>query len=360
MKKKIAIIGTQGVPNNYGGFETLVEYLAINLNHEFEITIFCSSKIYSNKIKEYYGCKLEYLPLNANGIQSILYDIVSLLKSYKKFDKILILGSSGGIILPFLKKYNSKFVLNFGGLDWKRSKWNFLTKRFLKISEYLAVVNSNQLIADNIGIEQYILEEYGRKSEVIEYGGDQVCTENYNNEDIIKYPFLNKPYAFSVARIQPDNNVELIIKAFIKSHSIIPLVFVGNWNNSRYGKTLKNKYHQYSNIYLFDAIYEAKELNKLRSNCHIYIHGHSAGGTNPSLVEAMYLGLPITAFSSGFNEYTTDYKALYFSNENQLRQIILSTSDLELNRIGLNMKKIADERYKWKTICFKYAEILKN
>ena len=134
-----------------------------------------------------------------------------------------------------------------------------------------------------------------------------------SKDTVSKYPFLLNEYAFSLARIQPDNNVELILDSFV-ANSLYPIIFVGNWNNSGYGKSLKKKYKDNPNIVLLDAIYDSTELNLLRSNCMVYIHGHSAGGTNPALVEAMFLGLPIIAFSNGFNEYTTENKAIYFNN----------------------------------------------
>lgn len=354
---KVAIIGTRGIPANYGGFETLVEYLAKYLSNCIEITVFCSSSVYKNKLTEVHGCKLIYLPLKANGIQSIVYDIISILKSVKKYDKILILGASGGIILPLLRKHKAKFILNFGGLDWQRSKWGSCAKRFLKLSERLAVRNSGTLIADNVGIQEYIRYEYKRDSVLIEYGGDQVTKEVIDGNDTKKYPFLKQEYALSVARIQPDNNVEMILEAF-SEHVSMPVVFIGNWNGSSYGNEMRRKYSNHHNIILLDSIYDQKELNKIRSNCTVYIHGHSAGGTNPSLVEAMNLGLSIFCYSSGFNEYTTEHKALYFKDKVHLRELLENSDKKKLLKIAHNMQLIADRRYQWRIIADKYANCL--
>ena len=358
MKLKIAIIGTQGLPNKYGGFETLVEYLTKYLAEESDIIVFCSSKIYQEKIKYYNNAKLKYLPFHANGFQSVLYDSLSLLLSLR-YDKVLILGSSGGIIMPFLKPFRKKFILNFGGLDWQRSKWGNFQQKFLKLSEKLAIRNSAIIIADNEGIHNYITEKYKRESHIVEYGGDQVTHENITSIDLEKYDFLKKPYAFSVARIQPDNNIGLVLEAF-ENQTKIPMVFVGNWGNSKYGKDLKEKYTNHKLIILLDAIYEMKELNKLRSNCKIYIHGHSAGGTNPSLVEAMNLGLPIICYSSNYNKYTTESQALYFENKNELTDLISSISDIKLKDLGILMYEVAKRRYQWKLIAEKYAKLIRE
>jgi len=355
-KIKLAVVGTQGIPNQYGGFESLVEHIAKHLSHQFEITVFCSSSVYADRQPEIYGCKLAYLPLKANGFQSVIYDTISILKSVKKFDKILILGASGGIILPLLKKYKKKFILNFGGLDWKRSKWGNFAKAYLKLSEALTVRNCGILIADNVGIQEYIKQEYKRESVLIEYGGDQVSKENIDENDIKKHPFLKHKYALSVARVQPDNNIEMILEVF-SEYTSMPIVFVGNWNGNAYGNEVKRKFSNSGNVIPLDAIYEQKELNKIRSNCTVYIHGHSAGGTNPSLVEAMSLGLPILCYSSGFNENTTEHKALYFKEKRQLREL-LETTNTELMKLGGDMQSIAERRYKWQLIVQKYADCI--
>ena len=128
-----------------------------------------------------------------------------------------------------------------------------------------------------------------------------------------QFPFLSENYAFKVCRIEPENNVHLILEAFYK-YPLLNIVLVGNWNNSVYGKQLKLQFESFENIYLLEPIYDQNILNQLRSNCYLYIHGHSAGGTNPSLVEAMYLELPIIAYDINYNRETTSNKALYFKD----------------------------------------------
>ena len=302
---KLAIVGARGIPNNYGGFETLAEYLVEYLAKDFEITVFCSSKDMHTKLKEYKGAKLKYLPISSHGAMGIIYDSLSLILSVRKYDKILFLGFGGGFVIPLLKRYKNKMILNIGGLDWKRDKWSPKAKRVIKKAEALLIKYSGQIISDNIGIQDYIMNEYGRSSILIGYGGDQANNIAVSNEAITNYPFLSSKYAFIVTRIQADNNIEMLLNAFMKQDKI-PLVMVGNWNNSTYGNEIKAKYINEKNLILLDAIYDRQKLDILRSNCTLYVHGHSAGGTNPSLVEAMYLGLPVFAFASGYNEYSSN------------------------------------------------------
>ena len=167
------------------------------------------------------------------------------------------------------------------------------------------------------------------------------------------------PYAFKVARIEPENNIHLILKTFseIKDKTF---VIVGNWVNSQYGRDLKNIYSKFKSIHLLDPIYNQKELDILRSNCYVYIHGHSAGGTNPSLVEAMYLGLPVLAFDVNYNRATTNEKALYFKSSEELEALIKNVRLTQYKEMGVKLKKEALKRYRWSIISRKYINVIKS
>lgn len=355
---KVAILGTNGVPAKYGGFETLVEYLTLHLGAKFNLTVYCSKTPKDKRLREYNGAKLVYLPFKANMAQSIIYDYVSFFHAWIHADIVLILGCSGCTILPF--KYifkRRKLILNLGGMDWQRSKWNFLTRKFLKFSEYMAVRFSDIIISDNTMIAEYIQKAYGRNSHIIEYGGDQAFRVELN-ENSNHYFFLNKPYYLAVSRIQRDNNLEMMLETFSKMPDKI-FVLISNWDFSPYGKEVKGKYSGYRNLVLIGPIYDQKELNLIRSNCIAYIHGHSGGGTNPALTEAMFLSLPILAFDVSFNRATTEEKAKYFKNEFELRDMIQKIESDELKQIGNDLKEIADRRYLWSKISSKYAKVFR-
>lgn len=361
MSKKIAIIGTQGVPARYGGFETLVENIISQLSANFCVTIFCSSKDLDTRMENYKGAKLKYLPLSANGIESVIFDILSILISLLRSDRILILGSSGCIILPLLVFWRKKFVINIGGLDWKRSKWSKLAQTYLKISESFGIRYSNIVISDNKGIANYIKSEYKRDSFLIPYGSDHVLIDDNIEKDNLlenKYSYIPKNYFCTVARIQEDNNIEMILESFKNVNENV--VIVGNWNNSEYGKSLKSTYKNQRNIYLLDAIYDVYELNFIRSNCFAYIHGHSAGGTNPALIEAMQLRLVILCYSNQFNEYTTGFKAKYFSSKSDLTRLLKNIKTFDLENIKDDMKTIAETKYIWQKIADQYCSVFRG
>lgn len=352
--KKISIIGTVGVPACYGGFESLVENMLDYTPENVEYTVFCTNQKYETKLESYKGAKLIYLDLNANGKDSIMYDYKSMKMSLDA-DIMLILGVSGCMFLPFIRrKFKGKIITNIDGLEWKRDKWNPLAKWLLHYSEKQAVKYSDIVIGDNKGITDYVKEAYSKDAVLIAYGGDNAIKIT---DDALydKYPYMKNPYAVTVCRIEPENNIHKILEAFSKMPEQ-QFVMVGNWKNGEYGSELKEKYSKFPNINLLDPIYESHEINWIRSNGSIYVHGHSAGGTNPSLVEAMNLGLPILAFDCVYNRATTQEQCLYWKESSDIEQLI-KVKSAEFPEIAQKMKDLGSKEYSWKNIAQKYNSL---
>lgn len=357
---KLAIIGTVGVPGCYGGFETLAEQLVRKLGHEIEITVYCSTHAYApaKRTRRWNNANLVWLPFKANGAQGILYDIFSILHALWFADTLLVLGVPGAFIFPFVKFFTRKrIVVNIDGLEWSRQKWGWLACNFLRWCEAQAVRWADEVITDNAAIQKYALERYGRRTELITYGGDQARSLPLSPEIVENFPFVTHRYAFTVCRIEPENNIHVLLEAFSKSEKM-PLAVVGNWKSSEYGQNLCKKYGNHPNIHLLDPIYDLDVLNRLRSNTALYLHGHSAGGTNPSLAEAMHLGVPIFAFDVIFNRVTTHHQAFYFSTEKELRTL-LEFADLNLfEDSARTMQTLAEMHYTWRRIASQYASLV--
>ena len=354
----VAIIGIVGLPARYGGFETLADNLVRNLGRQCNLTVYCSSTQLKEKPASYLNAKLVYLPLSANGIFSPLYDIASMIKAIRNgSDVLLILGVSGCLFLPIIRMFTSaKLVINIDGLEWKRDKWNRLAKAFLKLSEKSAIIYGNTIIVDNPAIQEYVKQEYKKDCELIEYGADHTASQK--NIDIAEFiPFPTKGYAVKLCRIEPENNIHIVLEAFLRNSSL-PLVVIGNWEKSNYGRQLRKFYSNEGNILLLDPIYDIDILFALRSNAALYIHGHSAGGTNPSLVEAMYIGLPIIAYDVPYNRETTHNKALYFSSVDELEKILKQIGKIDLETIASSMKQLAHTNYVWKRISDMYSAFI--
>lgn len=351
--KKVAVVGTVGVPACYGGFESLVHNLIDYQSNNIQYQIFCSSKKYEKKLSHYKNAELIYLPVNANGVSSIIYDILCLIICLiKKPDITLILGVSGCLFLPVYKLFSkSKIIVNIDGLEWRRNKWRKFAKKFLKKSEQVSVNMADVVISDNRAIANYVENEYKKKSEVIAYGGDHAVNLSAPINESIK----EEGYFLGLCRIEPENNIEMILNAFTNTSEVIK--FMGNWDNSVYGRKLKAQYSSYSNIILLDPNYNITELYKLRKNCLAYIHGHSAGGTNPSLVEAMHFTIPVFAFDCDFNRYTTNELAHYFGNSEQLRALTEKLSSGDLACRAIDLKRYAEDMYHWEHIAAMYEAL---
>lgn len=356
MVKKVAIIGTQGVPARYGGFETLVEnIIGDNCSPDIQYTVFCSSKDMPERLENYKGAFLRYVPLRANGVQSIPYDMWSMMKVIgKDFDAVVVLGTSGCMFLPIFRLFcRKKLIVNIDGLEHRRAKWGKMAKWVLRNSERMAVKFADVIIADNQGIADYVKQTYRMNPVVIAYGGDHVQREVSDKfqQDVLKeYGVTAGNYAITVCRVEPENNSRTILEAFAAAGK--ELVFVGNWDRSEYSRGLKTEFEKYANIHFINSEYNLDRLYALRANCAWYIHGHSAGGTNPSLVEAMFFGRPILCYDVVYNRETTQGQAYYWKNLQEL-QLLLERNDLD----GNVMKDIAKKEYMWKHIAEQYESL---
>lgn len=353
-KNDISVIGTVGLPAKYGGFETLAENLVLNCE-QLTFTVYCSKKQYVERPVAWRNAELVYIPLDANGVQSVLYDALSICHAifFRRSKNLLVLGVSGAIFIPIVRLLsNARVVTNIDGLEWRRDKWNSLAKSFLKFSEYLAVKFSHDVISDNQAISEYVSEQYNKPSTVIAYGGDHVITQPSTPTNDIELP---ADFYFTVCRIEKENNIHLILEAF-SGQSDSHVVFVGNWNNSSYGRDLFSRYSEHPFIHLLNPIYDLGVLRWIRESAIGYLHGHSAGGTNPSLVEAMWFGKPIFAFDCSYNKYTTHNLASYFKDAKELSDV-LDDFKAGNNSMGEQLLALAQDKYKWSAIANQYVAV---
>ena len=254
MKRVVGIIGTNGLPGKYGGWDQLVDHLTKQLNGDVSFIVYTSYTSADPNIREVNRAKIKSIPFKANGIQSIPYDILSMIHAGFFCDVLFICGTSGCIALPAIGMFGKKIILNPDGQEWKRKKWSKPVKWFLKISELFGAHFSSTLVADNVIIQKYLKSKYGKESVLIEYGGDQVVKVEMKSETSKKYAISAGKYAFKVCRIEPENNIHLILDAF-KHVREMNLVIVGNWNYSEYGKRLRRYYLEFQNIKMVDPIY---------------------------------------------------------------------------------------------------------
>lgn len=357
---KIAILGTVGVPGRYGGFETLAEnlvYYHTNNMRSTDLTVWCSGKDNAEHPAHFEGANLRYVGLRANGVQSIPYDAVSLWQAVRTgHNRVVLLGVSGAMVLPLIRLISrARIVTNIDGIEWKRAKWRGLARAFLRASEWAAVRFSHDVIADNQAIADHVRDTYGADCHVIAYGGDHAVAHAGQGTTPEGFP---ERYALALCRIEPENNIHKILEAWAQIDT--PLVFVGNWANSPYGRDLKARYAGLPNLYLLEPIYDPGTLYAVRKGASIYVHGHSAGGTNPALVEMMHFGVPVLAHGCIFNRYTTEEKARYFETPDDLAREVRNLVPDEAAAIGADMLEIAQRRYTWAHIGKAYFALMER
>lgn len=359
---KIAITGTRGIPNNYGGFERFAERFSLQLaDRGHEVTVY-NPHTHPYKKNEWNHVRIihSYDPEGMVGTAGqFIYDLNCILDCRRRnYDIILQLGYTSSTVWgSLLPRKKSVVVTNMDGLEWKRSKYAAPIKRFLLYAEKLAIKYSDYLVADSIGIQDYLQKKYRMPSRFIAYGSDIFISP----EEVVlkKYNLEKYNYNLLIARMEPENNIETILDAACLSINKKCFFVVGN-TDSRYGKYLRNKYIAVSHIRFADGIYNMADLNNLRYFSNIYFHGHSVGGTNPSLLEAMAAGALICAHDNIFNRSILGDDGYYFTNEKDIVQLLASIhKDDESRKLKNNVEKIR-EHYSWETITEQYLQYFRQ
>ncbi len=360
-KVKIGILGTRGIPNNYGGFEQFAEYLSLGLTKKgCKVFVYNShNHLYKKKLWKGVNIIHKFDPEYLIGLSGqFIYDFNCILDSRKRnFDILLQLGYTTNSIWHFLLPKKTINICNPDGMEWKRAKYPKFIKKFLKFAEKLAVKSNKVLIADSKVIKDYYIKKYNKKTFFVPY--PSTIFENPNEKILHKYNVKKYKYYLLIARLQKDNNIETIIEGIKNSKTEYPLLIIGNYK-TKYGKYLINKYKDKRIVFL-NAIYDKNILNNLRYFSNIYFHGHSAGGTNPSLLEAMAASALICANNNPYNKSVLDTEAFFFNNSQQITRLI-NQNIIKKNYFNLltkNLNKIKNQ-YNTTKIIDKYFKIFIN
>lgn len=355
---KIAILGTRGIPNYYSGFEQFAEFFSVFLADKGHDVWVYNSHNHRYQEKTFKGVNIihQFDPEYKLGtFGQFIYDFNCILDSRKRnFDIILQLGYTSNSIWHRLLPKKSIIITNMDGLEWKRSKYSAPVRKFLKYAEKLAVKSSDYLIADSIGIQNYLSNEYHVKSEFIAYGA--FLFDNPDSEVLKKYGLNEFSYNMLVARFEPENNLEIILDGVALANDKIPFLVVGNHNANKFGSYLKDKFKHITHIRFVGGIFNLEHLNNLRYYSKLYFHGHSVGGTNPSLLEAMSSKALIVANNNEFSKSILGNNAFYFDNKEDVKNHIDSIDkNQNTDKIENCFSKIRNE-YTWDIINNKYLE----
>ncbi|GLU43203.1 hypothetical protein Musp01_08270 [Muricauda sp. NBRC 101325] len=242
------------------------------------------------------------------------------------------------------------------GLEWKRSKYSKYVRKFLKFAEKLAINTSDFLISDSIGIQNYLTEKYGAISEFIPYGADLFLEPM--EQIILEYGQIPFGYNMLIARLEPENNIEVILDGVAKSKDVTPFLVIGK-HETKYGEYLKNKFSDNVNINFLGGIYNQNHLDNLRYYSNLYFHGHSVGGTNPSLLEAMASNAFIIANDNIFNKSILGGDAYYFKSSDEVASLLGLRKQQHLDK-GIKNKEKITSLYSWDRINSHYEDYLLN
>lgn len=363
MTLRIGILGTRGIPNHYGGFEQFAEYLSTGLvdkGHEVFVYNSHNHPYHSNTWKnvQLIHCFDPEYQLGSFG--QFIYDLNCILDARRRnFDVILMLGFTSSSAWGWFYPNQSTLIFNMDGLEWKRTKYSKPVQKFLKLAERLAVRFSHYYIADSIVIQSYLHSKYAITSEHIPYGAEI----HYNEDESLLQEFGIKKngYFLLMARMAAENNIEMILDGFHASNSTKKFLVVGSVDNKP-GRHLVQKFRNDERIVFTGGIYNhPQKIHSLKVYSNLYFHGHSVGGTNPSLLEAMASRALIAAHDNPFNRSVLQQDAFYFSSYNEVREIVENThrNGREMVMINNNLHKIRDQ-FSWDNVIKKYEDFLQR
>ena len=365
---KIAFVSTRGIPNNYGGFEQFAEYISVGMAQRGHEVVVYSPKFHPYQESTYKGVRIKHIyspeTWMGSSVGSFFYDFASLRDALKKEDFDIIYEAGYTSIIPAYIWFNVRkrkrpiFTTNMDGLENKRSKFSPMVRRFLDWEEKMAVKYSHYLIADNMGIHDYYKEKYDKESKFLAYGAD--IHDDFNADYLKEFGLQPEEYYILIARLEPENNIVMAIEGYLhsKENGRRPLIVVGK-TNTPHGKELVEKYGNERNVEFVGGIYDFKKLDSVRHFSKAYFHGHSVGGTNPSLLEAMAAGCFIFAHDNIFNRAVLKENAFYYLSADKvteyLNRIDTMAEESKIQYTARNIEVIRNE-YSWESLIDKHEK----
>lgn len=361
---KIAIIGDRGIPARYSGFSNLAEEVASTLvrDHGMDVTVYCRRHYFEAHPATYKGVRLVYLPApGGKSFESIIHSTLAILHaSLRRFDVALVLDPGNAPFVLPLKLRGMPVVIHTDGLGWQRRKWSRLQQRYYRWSEWVSAKLATRLVTDSRAMRDYYLREYSADSSFIPYGGtvgdppDDRCLEKFGLE--------RHGFYLVVARLEPENNTDLVIREYKAAGLKRPLVVVGG---ARYESEYSKKIFAEATdqVRCIGAVYESALLNGLLKNCYVYIHGHEVGGTNPSLLRAMDAGAATLPLGVVFHREVLGPEGDYFEKDPGSLAAGLRRLDADVARVA-SMRALAKHRtdalYRWDAVSAAYAELFRR
>jgi len=357
---KVAILGSRGIPAKYGGFETFAEQIAIRLAASgVDVTVFCESDGTDDIAETYSGVRLEHVRRRSLGpLSTVAFDAQCLWAARRRFDIVYMLGYGAAAFCLVPRLWGTHVWINMDGLEWARSKWSGIGRAYLRLMEWVAVKVASVVVADAEGIREDLVRRHGPipNCKVLAYGTDTPDVHKLSAPNSESSGVQPGSYYLVVCRMEPENHVAEIVEGFLQAKTGRRLTIVGDVNlPTPYARKLREINEP--RVVMLGAVYDRTKLDEIRAGAHAYLHGHSVGGTNPSLLEAMSVGNVIVAHDNVFNREVTAGNGLFFRDAAGVAQCIESIEALPEARraewVRLGMQR-ARSVYSWEKITEQY------
>ncbi len=362
MKKTLSILGIRGIPAAHGGFETFAEQLSLYLvERGWSVNVYCqeNADFHQTDTSEWRGVKRIHIPTPGSGaVATIIFDWLSTRHAARQEGLVLTLGYNTALFSALYRFHGKANIMNMDGIEWKREKWNVAEKIWLYLNERVGCLLANHLVADHPEIQRHLATRINtNKITMIPYGARKV---NDGDPKLLEpYNLVPKKYAMIVARAEPENNIYEIVRAFSNKKRDCNLLVLGQYIDT-------NSYHRLvletaSDEVLFPgAVYDSKTVDALRYHSLLYIHGHSVGGTNPSLVEALGSGQAILAHDNIYNRWVAGDGSRYFSSVENCEEALddLLRHPEILKNMSLFSRQRFEEEFTWDKVLKQYESLL--
>ena len=358
---RIALVGTRGVPARYGGFETCVEEVGRRLvKAGHEVVVYCrksSPADGADELEEYEGMQLVHLPaISKKSLETLSHTAVSVRHLRKHpVDVAVVFNSANSPFVPFLRSQGIPVATHVDGLEWMRSKWQGVGRQYYRLAESMAVRWSDALIADAQGIADYYRMEFDADTELIAYGAPILSDDAQDR--LHRLGLERGRFHLVVARFEPENHVDVIVDGYRRSSAKLPLVVVGS---APYADEHTARIHSLADerVHFTGGVWDQDLLDQLYANCATYLHGHSVGGTNPSLLRAIGAGAPVVAYDVNFNREVAEDSGVYFRTAADVAaQIELAEEFPELTAERGAAGQLIASRYDWDDVAASYQAL---
>ena len=360
---RIVFLGTRGVPAKYGGFETAIQEIGQRLAARgHRVVVYCRGAAKPRPL-EHMGIELVHLPAaRRKSLETLTHTALSighLLLFGGKIDAAVVFNAANAPLVPFLRLRAIPTAIHVDGLEWKRAKWRGAGRYYYRLVESLSVRWADALISDAPGISKYYQAEFGAPTELLRYGAP--IQEASEPRSIQGLGLRRKGYHLMVARFEPENHVLEIVGGYRSSRATLPLVVVGSAPYSdAYTAQVRRIAEDDCRIRLLGSIWDQDQLDELYANALTYIHGHSVGGTNPSLLRAMGAGTAVLAYDVDFNREVLANVGSYFRGPADLTPLI-ENAESQVDQMVLQGRALrghALRQYRWDEVAAGYENLI--